>query len=210
MDNLHLKDVEVRKWLENPHQYFKAFSRVAKRFQHEHPSPRYRVMTLVGRPEEFLSRRPMKVGLFGHVRPVSCWEEVLAAIAGEIAAERSSVMRDVCRAGLAPWIAVAEGMDVVEAFAVGAVALNLPSLEEAFLMAQWLLLMADVKLNEAIVQVDPFTDEEWSVRSAQLREKRENENRVLREIDDARRRYAEAHPEEAQFAPAPDESGFLL
>ena len=54
------KDRTAREWCADPHRYFKAFSRTARRFQQSHPSPRYRVMTLVGGAQDFLPRRPLQ------------------------------------------------------------------------------------------------------------------------------------------------------
>ena len=42
----------------------------------------------------------------------------------------------------------------------------------------------------------PSRDEEWRVRAAEIQAKRQEENRVLREIDLARRHYAETHTDE--------------
>ena len=80
----------------------------------------------------------------------------------------------------------------MSAFSAGSVTLKLDSLEEAFAAMQWIALMAGVKLNEVVVQVDPFTDAAWRVRAAELQAKRDEQSRVLREIDLARRQYAEA------------------
>lgn len=194
------KDRAAREWCADPHRYFKAFSRTARRFQRSHPSPRYRVMTLVGGPGDFLARRPILLNIFGHTTPVESWPEVFAYIASEVVASCPSIVIALERAGMLPWMAnlAPAGTSLVEAFRTGHASLSFATLEEGFNSIQWLLAMADVKFNEVLVQVDPYaTDAEWREREAAMRAKREAENRVLREIDEARRRYAEAHPDES-------------
>lgn len=195
--DLLARDREARLWLADPHKYFKAFSRTARRFQHTHPSPRYRVMTLVGGPQEFLQRRPLRVHFLDRTTPVETWADVFATVVREIAVARPMLLRALEMHGLIPWLVKEDpAADVVDAFCAGAVTLRLATLEEAFQTTQWIALMADVKLNEVVVQVDPFTDEEWRVREAEIQAKRQEENRVLREIDLARRQYAETHTDE--------------
>ena len=194
------KDRVAREWCADPHRYFKAFSRTARRFQQSHPSPRYRVMTLVGGPQDFLPRRPILLNIFGHTMPVDNWAEVFAYIAGEVVASCPSIVIALERAGMLPWMAnlAPAGTGIVEAFRTGQASLTFATLEEGFNSILWLLAMADVKFNEVLVQVDPYASEaDWRARESAMRAKREEENRVLREIDEARRRYAEAHPEEA-------------
>lgn len=197
--DLAARDRAVREWLADPHRYFKAFSRTARRFQHVHPSPRYRVMTLVGTAADFLSRRPLRVHLLGRTTTVSSWPEVLAAVVREVVVAQPKLVRDLDACGLLPWMAKTNPADdIVSAFSAGAVTLKLDSLEAAFAATQWIALMADVKLNEVVVQVDPFTDAAWRVRAAELQAKRDEQVRILREIDLARRQYAEAQGRQGQ------------
>lgn len=198
---LMAKDAQVRQWIANPHAQFKAFSRTARRFQHMHPSPRYRVMTFVGTPDAFLDKQPLRVHLYDHTLGVNSWEDVLAQVVRLVVAGRPELVRALDAAGLVPWMVRADATtDLVDAFLHGQVTLQIDTHESAFIRTQWLLLMADVMLNEAIVQVDPFTDETWRVRAEDLRAKRAEESRVLSEIDRARKQYAADHPED--FAPA--------
>ena len=201
------KDRVAREWCADPHRYFKAFSRTARRFQQAHPSPRYRVMTLVGGPQDFLPRRPILLNIFGRTTPVDSWPEVFAYIAGEVVASCPSIVIALERAGMLPWMAnlAPAGTSLVEAFRTGRASLSFATLEDGFSSILWLLAMADVKFNEVLVQVDPYaTEADWRARESAMRAKREEENRVLREIDEARRRYAEAHPEEAAAQSAPN------
>ena len=197
MDDLIELDRQAREWIAAPHSFFKAFSRTARRFQHQHPSQRLRTMTFVGTPEEFLSRRPLQFHVWDKTTRVASWEQVLSTVVAAVALAQPRLLQDLDRAGLLPWMAKTDpSLDMLDALRQAQVTLRLDSLAEAFRKTQWLLLMAGVKLNEAVVQVDPFTDAEWKVREAQLQEKRAEENRVLREIDLARKQWAEAHPEE--------------
>lgn len=196
MDDLFERDRQAREWIADPHRFFKAFSRTARRFQHQHPSARLRTMTLVGTPDEFLARRPLQFHAWEETVRVKSWEQVLSTVVAAVAMRQPRLLLDLDRAGLVPWMAKQDpGQDLIQALQASRVTLKLDSLAEAFRMTQWLLLMAGVKLNEAVVQVDPFSDEEWAVREAQLQEKRAEEKRVLREIDLARKQWADAHPE---------------
>ena len=197
MDDLIELDRQAREWIAAPHSFFKAFSRTARRFQFQNPSPRFRTMTFVGTPEEFLSRRPLQFHVWEKTSRVASWEQVLSTVVAAVALAKPRLLQDLDRAGLLPWMAKADpATDVLDALRQARVTLRLDSLAEAFRKTQWLLLMAGVKLNEAVVQVDPFTDEAWAVREAQIQEKRAEEKRVLREIDLARKQWAETHPEE--------------
>lgn len=193
------RDRQAREWCANPHAFFKAFSRTARRFQHMNQSPRYRVMTLVGEAGDFLPLRPLRLQVLGRAMRVSSWEQVFSCIVGEVAAAFPQLMQALDRDGRLQWIARSDASaDIQQALDDGSATMQFATLDEAFCAVQWLLSMAEVKLNEVIVQVDPYaSDREWLVRQAEIRAKREEEKRVLREIDDARRRYAEEHPEVA-------------
>lgn len=197
------KDRQAREICADPHKYFKAFSRTARRFQHMNPSPRYRVMTLVGTATDFLPRQPLKLLANDRLLRVSNWSDVFALLVRELVTAKPNQIRALASAGMVPWIASANpDADIIEAFENGEATLKFTTLEEAFWCVQWLLVMCDVKLNEVVVQVDPFeSDEAWRVREAELRAKRTEENRVLREIDQARQKYAEEHPDEPVLLP---------
>jgi len=202
MLDLREQDRQARAYLADPHRYFKAFSRTARRFQHMHPSPRYRVMTLVGVPADFLAKRPLMLHLHDRTHRVTSWVDVLATAVSDVVATNPTLVRALAMAGFVPWMVPPAGEgDILAAFARGEVALELSTEEEVFVQLQWLLLMAGVKLNEVVVQVDPYSDAAWLKRSEELRAKRADEARVLREIDEARRRYAEEHADE-EFSPS--------
>lgn len=194
------KNRQAREICADPHRFFKAFSRTARRFQHMNPSARYRVMTLVGSAPDFLPRKPLKLAINDRTLRVDSWTDVVALIVRELVTAKPSFILRLSEAGLLPWIENLEpSVDLITAFRNGQTTLRFTSLEEAFLSVQWLLVMCNVKLNEVIVQVDPYaSNAAWHAREEELRAKRAEEARVLREIDQARQKYAEEHPEDLE------------
>ena len=185
------RDHMVREWLMEPHRYFKAFSPVARGFQNRHRSARFRTMTLVGVADDFLKLRPRIVHLMERTTDVNSWEDVFCAIVRAVVVRCPDELRELDVGGYLSWMTKTdEAEDIVAAFGRGAVRLDFTSLEEAFAAVQWLVLMVGVKLNEVVVQVDPYEDNAaWRARSAEINAKREDEVRILREIDEARRQY---------------------
>ena len=84
-------------------------------------------------------------------------------------------------------------MEVLEA---GELSPGFGSLTEVVLRVQWLFLMCGIRLNEVIVQVDPFTDEEWQDRRQELRRKRAEQNAFMEGRRAAQKAWSEAHPQE--------------
>lgn len=198
MNDLNEQNLRAREICADPHHFFKAFSRTARRFQHMNPSPRYRVMTLVGVANDFLPRQPLKLLVNDRLMRVTSWSDVFAYIVREMVSAYPNFICRLSSAGLLPWIENSNpSLDLIASFESGEATLKFTTLEEAFWCVQWLLVMCGVKLNEVVVQVDPFaSDEAWHARESEIRAKRAEENRVLREIDEARRKYAEEHPDE--------------
>lgn len=192
------KDRQAREWCADPHRFFKAFSRTAKRFQFQNRSPRYRVMTLVGGPNDFLKFHPIKLSICDHLAHVTSWEDVFATAIRELVQAKPAFIRTLSQAGYLPWMEnLNPSVDLLTAFQNGEINLKFMTLVEAFCAVQWLIVMCDIKLNDVIVQIDPYESEEaWRKREAELRAKRQEESRVLREIDDARVKWAEEHPED--------------
>ena len=60
---------------------------------------------------------------------------------------------------------------------------------------QWLFLMCGIRLNEVIVQVDPYTDEEWRVRKEEIDRKRSEERAFMEGRRVAQKAWTEAHPD---------------
>ena len=74
----------------------------------------------------------------------------------------------------------AGGADVSKETPVGAVA--------------GLFLMCGIRLNEVIVQVDPYTDEEWRVRKEEIDRKRSEERAFMEGRRAAQKAWADQHP----------------
>ena len=60
---------------------------------------------------------------------------------------------------------------------------------------QWLFLMCGIRLNEVVVQVDPYTNEAWRVRKAEIDRKRAAEKAFMEGRRAAQKAWADAHPE---------------
>ena len=60
---------------------------------------------------------------------------------------------------------------------------------------QWLFLMCGIRLNEVVVQVDPYTNEAWRVRKAEIDRKRAEEKAFMEGRRAAQKAWADAHPE---------------
>lgn len=192
------KDRQARECCADPHRFFKAFSRTARRFQHMNRSPRYRVMTLVGGPNDFLKFHPIKLAIGERLAHVSSWEDVFATLVRELVMRKPAFIQTLSQAGYLPWIEnLNPSVDLITAFQNGETNLKFMTLVEAFCAVQWLIVMCDIKLNDVIVQIDPYESEEaWRKRESEIRTKRQEESRVLREIDEARLKWAEQHPED--------------
>ncbi|MDY5596705.1 MAG: hypothetical protein SPG40_04305, partial [Kiritimatiellia bacterium] len=71
---------------------------------------------------------------------------------------------------------------------------------EVVARVQWLFLMCGIRLNEVIVQVDPYTDEEWRVRKAEIDRKRSEEWAFMEGRRAAQKAWAAVHTEaESKF-----------
>ena len=66
---------------------------------------------------------------------------------------------------------------------------------EVVARVQWLFLMCGIRLNEVIVQVDPYTDEEWRVRKEEIDRKRSEERASMEGRRAAQKAWTEAHPD---------------
>lgn len=60
---------------------------------------------------------------------------------------------------------------------------------------QWLFLMCGIRLNEVVVQVDPYTDEAWRVRAQEIRARRVADRAFMEGRRAAQKAWAEAHPD---------------
>ena len=200
----------VAEWLANPNAHFRAFGPEARAFQARNRSERLRTMTLVAPAEKLVDLRPVKVGLDGTCERVSSWEQLFATVCARLVTAHGSVFAALQEAGELDWLGCAKGAapiaDVLEA---GALRPDFASLAEVVCRVQWLFLMCGIRLNEVIVQVDPYTDAEWSVRQAEIRRKREDEKKFMEGRRAAQRAWAALHPD-APMSPMDGSGAFVV
>lgn len=186
----------VADWLANPHAYFKSFGPEARAFQRRHRSERLRTMTLVAPAEELVRMRPVQVSVDGSSSPVESWESAFALVVTRLAAARPQTFEALQSVGELEWMGCpADGQPFADVWAEGALRPGFDSLAEVVLRIQWLFLMCGIRLNEAIVQVDPYTDEQWTVRLEEIRRRRAEDKAFMEGRRAAQKAWAEAHPE---------------
>ena len=182
-------------WLANPHAFFKAFGPEAREFQRRHRSERLRTMTLVAPAEELAHVRPVCLCLDRAEASVGSWQEVFAQTAARLVAAHPQTFAALQQAGELAWMECpADGAPVAEVLEAGALCPEFGSWDEVVARVQWLFLMCGIRLNEVIVQVDPYTDGEWEIRREELRRKRADEKKFMEGRRAAQRAWAEAHP----------------
>ena len=187
---------QVGMWLDNPHAFFKSFGREAREFQRRHRSARLRTMTLVAPAEELAALRPVCVSLDGADAEAASWEEVFALVTARLAAANPETFAALQAAGELGWLGCpADGAALADQLEAGSLKPQFGSWAEVVWRVQWLFLMCGIRLNEAIVQVNPYTDEEWKVRAEELRRKRAEQQAFMEGRRAAQKAWAEAHPE---------------
>ena len=193
---------QVEEWIANPHAFFKSFGDAARLFQQGHRSERLRTMTFVAAAADLLPMRPVRLWLGGAVKSVQGWDGVFSAVVGELVPGCPATFDALQRNGLLAWIGCeAGGVPILTLLSAGALKPNFASWEEVVRRIQWLLLMCGIKLNDAVVQVDPYTDAQWAEREADIHRKRSEEKAFMAGRRAAQKAWAEEHPEEAaEFA----------
>ncbi len=188
----------VAEWIGNPHAFFTAFGPEARAFQKRHRSERLRTMTLVAPAAELAGMRPLLLSLDGREISVASWEEAFAESLGRLVAANGSTFAALQAAGELDWLGCpADGEPVAERLAAGTLEGAFEDLGTVVARVQWLFLMCGVRLNEVVVQVDPYTDEAWRERHAAIKARRAADKAFLEGRRAAQRAWAEAHPEEA-------------
>ena len=186
----------VAEWLANPHAYFKSFGPEAREFQRGHRSERLRTMTLVAPAAELAQLRPVCVSLDRSEERVSSWQEAFSLVTSRLVAAHPQTFAALQQAGELAWLGCpAAGDPVADVLAAGGLRPSFGDWDEVVWRVQWLFLMCGVRLNEVIVQVDPYTDEQWAVRREELRRKRADEQAFMKGRRAAQKAWAEAHPE---------------
>jgi len=182
-------------WLENPHAAFRAFGPEARAFQRRNPSPRLRTMTLVAPAAELVALRPVCLCLDGVTERVGSWEEAFSLVTARLVVAHPQTFAALQAAGELAWIGCpADGTAVAETLEAGLLKPEFQGMDEVVGRVQWLFLMCGIRLNEVIVQVDPYTDDQWIVRRENLRRKRAEEQKFMEGRRAAQRAWAESHP----------------
>ena len=186
---------QVLEWLANPHAAFRAFGPEAREFQRTHRSERLRTMTLVAPAEELSRLRPVCVCLDGLEEKVTSWQEVFSVVTARLVAAHPQTFAALQQADELAWLGCpADGQPVADVLAAGALCPAFSTWDEVVARIQWLFLMCGIRLNEALVQVDPYTDEQWKVRREEIRRKRADEQAFMKGRRAAQKAWAEAHP----------------
>lgn len=192
----------VAEWLANPHAYFKAFGREAREFQARHRSERLRTMTLVAPAAEIAKLRPKCICLDRASETVDSWEAAFSRTCGKLLEARPQTFAALQDAGELAWLGCpAGGVRVAEAYEADALQPTFEELSQVVYRIQWLFLMCGIRLNEVVLQADPYTDAAWKERLEDLRRKRAADKAFMDGRRAAQKAWAEAHPGEEGLPP---------
>jgi len=185
----------VDAWLDSPHAYFRAFGPEARAFQARNRSERLRTMTLVASAEELSRMTPVRMSVDQSEEEVSSWECVFSLSAARLIAAHPQTFSALQAAGELDWLGCGRGATpVAEVLASGGLSPRFPDLAAVVRRVQWLFLMCGIRLNEVVVQVDPYTDKAWAVRYEQIRRRRAEDRSFLEGRKAAQRAWAAEHP----------------
>ena len=186
----------VGEWIANPHAYFKSFGAEARAFQKKHPSERLRTMTLVAPAAELAGLRPVRLSLDGREVVAKSWSEAFSCAVSRLVAANPATFDALQAAGQLEWLGCASAGEAVSAMMeAGRINPQFTDWAEVVARVQWLFLMCGIRLNEVIVQVDPYTDEEWRVRKEEIDRKRSEERAFMEGRRAAQKAWADQHPE---------------
>ena len=193
--------VQVGEWIANPHAYFKSFGPEARTFQKKHPSERLRTMTLVAPAAELAMLRPVRLSLDGREVVAKSWSEAFSCAVSRLVVANPATFDALQAAGHLEWLYCTPAGDPVSAMMeAGRINPQFADWAEVVARVQWLFLMCGIRLNEVIVQVDPYTDEEWRVRKEEIDRKRSEERAFMEGRRAAQKAWAAEHTEaESKF-----------
>lgn len=182
----------VAEWIANPHAYFVSFGAEARAFQKRHRSERLRTMTLVAEAEKLTPFRPVCISLDGVSERTASWADVFSVVTARLVSACPETFAALQEEGKLGWLGCdVSGASAVDLLAAGSLSPEFTSLEEVVARVQWLFLMCGVRLNEVIVQVDPYTDEAWAVRKAEIDSRRAADKAFLEGRRAAQKAWAE-------------------
>ena len=187
---------QVGKWIANPHAYFKSFGPEAREFQRTHRSERLRTMTLVAPAAELAALRPVRLSLDGREVVVRSWSDAFSCAVSRLVAANPEAFNALQAAGQLEWLGCsATGEAVAAMLEAGRINPQFADWAEVVARVQWLFLMCGIRLNEVIVQVDPYTDAEWRVRKEEIDRKRSEERAFMEGRRAAQKAWTESHPD---------------
>ena len=185
---------QVGEWIANPHAFFRAFGPEARTFQKKHRSARLRTMTLVMSAAELADLRPVCVSLDGRDVRVSSWSDVFSSAVSRLVPANPATFAALQSAGELVWLGCGPSDEPVAAqLEAGRLNPQFADWAEVVTRVQWLFLMCGIRLNEVIVQVDPYTDEEWRVRKKEIDRKRSEERAFMEGRRAAQKAWAAEH-----------------
>ena len=184
---------QVAEWIGNPHAYFKSFGPEARAFQKKHPSERLRTMTLVAPAAELAVLRPVRLSLDGSEAVAKSWSEAFSCAVSRLLAANPATFDALQAAGQLEWLGCGRAdEDVSTMLEARRINPQFADWAEVVARVQWLFLMCGIRLNEVIVQVDPYTDEEWRVRKEEIDRKRSEERAFMEGRRAAQKAWAAA------------------
>lgn len=194
----------VAEWIANPHAYFVSFGAEARAFQKRHRSERLRTMTLVAEAEKLTPFRPVCISLDGDSERTASWTDVFSVATARLVSACPETFAALQDAGELAWLGCeTSGTSAEELLTAGLLSPVFNSLEEVIARIQWLFLMCGIRLNEVIVQVDPYTDEAWTVRKAEIESRRAADKAFM----EGRRAAQKAWAERQEDAEPPKRTG---
>ena len=147
------------------------------------------------------SVRPVRLPLDGREVVAKSWSEAFSCAVSRLVVANPATFDALQAAGHLEWLGCTPAGDAVSAM-MEAGRINPQFADWAAVVArvQWLFLMCGIRLNEVIVQVDPYTDEEWRVRKEEIDRKRSEERAFMEGRRAAQKAWAAEHTEaESKF-----------
>ena len=142
------------------------------------------------------SLRPVRLPLDGREVVAKSWSEAFSCAVSRLVVANPATFDALQAAGHLEWLGCcATGEAVSAMMESGRINPQFADWAEVVARVQWLFLMCGIRLNEVIVQVDPYTDEEWRVRKEEIDRKRSEERAFMEGRRAAQKAWTEAHPD---------------
>ena len=143
----------------------------------------------------------MRLSLDGREVVAKSWSEAFSCAVSRLVVANPATFDALQAAGHLEWLGCTPAGDAVSAMMeAGRINPQFADWAEVVARVQWLFLMCGIRLNEVIVQVDPYTDEEWRVRKEEIDRKRSEERAFMEGRRAAQKAWAAEHTEaESKF-----------